>query len=300
MDISIDVKTPLEWLGKFFGHFPVEGFEKLLIQGIKAVLVLVLAYLFLRFLLRFIDRYLSSDDGTEDNYILTYKVISRYFVWTLAIAIVVHIAGINLTSFFTTGGLLAIGAGFALKNIAENYVAGLVLRAEETVKHGDVLEIDGMFVRVKSIGLRSTIARAANDADLMIPNSKFVQEKFTNYTLRDSICRISTTIGVSYSSDLKKVREVLETTCRNLEGLSSRRPSQVYLNDFGSSSVNYHVFVWIEDPWSNYRVATSNLNEAIWWALKDASIVIAFPQLDLHFDENFRQPGNFTKQEPEH
>ena len=298
--MNIDVKAPFEWLGKFFGHLPVEGIEKLLIQGTKAVLVLVLAYLFLRFLLRFIDRYLSSDDGNEDNYILTYKVISRYFVWTLAIAIVVHIAGINLTSFFTTGGLLAIGAGFALKNIAENYVAGLVLRAEETVKHGDVLEIDGMFVRVKSIGLRSTVARAANDADLMIPNSQLVQEKFTNYTLRDSICRISTTIGVSYSSDLKKVREVLETTCRNLEGLSSRRPSQVYLNDFGSSSVNYHVFVWIEDPWSNYRVAASNLNEAIWWALKDAGIVIAFPQLDLHFDENFRQPGNFTKQEPEH
>lgn len=300
MDINIDVKAPLEWLGKFFGHLPVEGIEKFLIQGTKAVLVLVLAYLFLRFLLRFIDRYFSSGDGPEDNYILTYKVICRYVVWTLSIATVVHIAGINLTSFFTTGGLLAVGAGFALRNVAENYVAGMTLRAEETVKHGDVLEIDGIFARVKSIGLRSTIARAGNDSDVLIPNSQLVQGKFTNYTLRDSICRISTTIGVSYSSDLNKVREVLESACEKLEGLSSHHQSKVYLNDFGSSSVNYQVFVWIEDPWSNYRTITSNLNEAIWWALKDEGIVIAFPQLDLHFDENFRQPGSISKQEPEH
>jgi potassium efflux system protein len=294
MNMNISEIALFEWLGKFFGHISVEGLEKFLIQGTKAVLVLILSYLFLRLLLKFIDRYFKNDHA-----ILTYKSICRYVVWTLGIFSALHVAGIELSVFFTTGGLIAVAAGFALKTLAENYVAGMVLRSEETVKRGDVLNLDGLMVRVKDIGLRSTIVRARDDSDIMIPNSLLVQGKIGNYTLRDSLCRVSTTIGVRYSSDLKKVREVLEGVCNKLEGLSSRHAPIVYLTDFGNSSVNDEVDVWIDDPWKS-KLVRSALNEAIWWALKGAGIVIAFPQLDLHFDKNFGQPDGFNKQEPEH
>jgi potassium efflux system protein len=95
----------------------------------------------------------------------------------------------------------------------------------------------------------------------------------------------STAIGVSYASDLKQVRDVLETACGTLEGLSTRREPQVLLREFGNSSVNYRVSVWIEDPWHSQYVK-SDLNEAVWWGLKQAGIVIAFPQLDVHMVES--------------
>jgi small-conductance mechanosensitive channel len=279
-----EMNNLLEWLAKFFGHIRVSGIEALLIHALQAALVLLAAYVGLRILLRGIDRHFKTSTQGEDTDTRIYKRVCRYVVWTLGILIALHVAGIKLTSLFTTSGLFAVALGFSLKNIAENYVSGLIIKTDESVKHGDILDIDGLMVRVKRIGLRDTIVRTKDDGNILIPNSLLVKEKIGNYTLRDSLCRIWTTIGVSYSSDLKKVRDVLEGVCANFEGISSQHKPLVLLTDFGDSSVNYQVFVWLEDPW-NGRIFKSRLNEALWWGLKEAEIEIAFPQLDVHLDK---------------
>ena len=214
-----------------------------------------------------------------------YKKVSRIVLWTLGVLVALHVVGFNLSSLFTTTGLLAVALGFSLKNVAENYVGGLIIKADDSIKHGDVLDIDGQMVRVKNIGIRATVVRTKDDSDILIPNSLLVQGKIGNYTHRDNLCRLWTLVGVSYSSDLKQVREVLEEVCRNFDGLSAQRTPVVLLTDFGNSSVNYQVFLWVEDPW-NSRIIKSKLNEAVWWALKAAGIEIAFPQLDVHLDKS--------------
>ena len=275
----------LEWLAKFFGHIPVAGIEALLFKGLQAALVLLVVFVVLRILFKTIDHhYQKSDDRNKDD-IRIYKRISRFFLWTLGILIALHVVGVNLSSLFTTSGLLAVALGLSLKSILENYVGGLIIKSDDSIKHGDVLDIDGQMVRVKSIGIRATVVRTKDDSDILIPNSLLVQGKIGNYTHRDSVCRLWTSVGVSYSSDLKQVREVLEEVCRNFDGLSARHTPVVLLSDFGNSSVNYQVFLWIEDPW-NSRLIKSKLNEAVWWALKAAGIEIAFPQLDVHLDKS--------------
>ncbi len=77
---------------------------------------------------------------------------------------------------------------------------------------------------------------------------------------------------------------MLEKACATVDGLSAQNPPKVTLNDFGDSTVNYNIYVFIENPW-NRRMARSQLNEAVWWGLKEAGIEIAFPQLDVHFDK---------------
>jgi potassium efflux system protein len=263
----------------------VNGAEALLIQGIKAAIVLLVAYVGLRILVRGIDRHLTRGDQSDAAAIRGYKRVASYVVWTLGILIALHVAGINLSSLFTTSGLFAVALGFALKDVAENYVSGLIIKGEESIKHGDVLDVDGLMTRVKRIGIRDTIVRTKDDSDILIPNSLLVQGKIGNYTLRDSLCRVWTAVRVSYSSDLKKVRDVLEGVCANFDGLSAQHAPVVLLTDFGDSSVNYQVFIWTEDSW-NSRTIKSKLNEAVWWGLKEAGIEIAFPQLDVHFDKS--------------
>ena len=275
----------LDWLAKFFGHVPMHGVEALAIQGLKAALVLLAAYVGLRIVERGIDRHFKTSGHSDDAAIRTYKRVCRYGALTVGILIALHVAGIQLTSLFTTSGLFAVALGFALKEVAENYVGGLIIKTEESIKHGDVLDVDDTMVKVKSIGIRDTIVRTKDEVDVLIPNSLLVQGKIGNYTHRDSLCRVWTSVGVSYSSDLKQVREVLEGVCANFGGLSSKHAPVVLLTDFGDSSVNYQVFVWTEDPW-NIRTLKSKLNEAVWWGLKDAGIEIAFPQLDLHLDKS--------------
>lgn len=264
----------------------VKSIEALGLRVFAAAVVFLAAFCLSRMLQRIIDHRLSQDSHNDEATINIYKRVVGFIIMFPGILIAIHTLGVNLSSLFTTGGLFAVALAFAMKEIAENYVSGLMLRLERTIKPGDVLETGGTMVKVKSIGFRAMNVRTKDEKDLVIPNSQLVQRRVTNYTYTDSLLRIDTTVGVSYSSDLKKVHKVLEDVCSQLEWISSQHKPQVLLSDFGDSAVNFNIRVWIEDPWMSVRRHAS-LNEAIWWGLKKANIEIAFPQLDLHFDETF-------------
>ena len=138
-------------------------------------------------------------------------------------------------------------------------------------------------VRIIRMGARATVARTRDDEELIIPNSTLVQSTVKNLTLTDALYRIRSRVGVSYSSDMDKVEEVLGSVARSLEGRHDEREPVIYLADFGDSSVVWEISVWLADPWRGPQ-ARSDLNKAIWNGLKDAGITIAFPQLDVHFD----------------
>ena len=138
-------------------------------------------------------------------------------------------------------------------------------------------------VRAKKIGFRATIVRTKDEKDMLIPNSQLVQSRVANYTYRDPICRVWTFVGVSYESDLNLVRSVLQKVCDALPNTSSHHAPEVLLTEFGASSVNYKISIWIENPWDSGSVKPS-LNEAIWWGLKEADITMAYQQLDVHLD----------------
>lgn len=282
------MNTLSAWFSTFIGQIDGGPVAAIGIKGLHVILVLILAYWLSRLLQRGVDRRLRHDGQNDDAAIRTYKNVARFIVMVPAILLAVHLMGINLSSFFTTSGLFAVAVAFAMKNIAENLVSGMMLRLERAITPGDVLETDGAMVRVKKIGLRATIVRTKDEKDLLIPNSQLVQTRVANFTFRDSVCRVQTLVGVSYSSDLNQVREVLEGVCGKMRGKSDQHAPEVLLTDFGASSVNYKVSVWVDNPWDS-NPYKSGLNEAIWWGLKEAGIVIAFPQLDVHLDNAFRQ-----------
>ena len=248
------------------------------------VLILILATWWgSRFLskamLRAFDRAGTKDLDTVRPYARTVRLL----VLIVGFGMAFHTLGFKLTAVFAAGGLFAVALGFAMKNIAENFVSGLILRLEKSIKRGDILKVEGQVITVKDIGVRYTLAQNRDNEDLLIPNSVLVQSTVTNRTLRDHLFRLRAPVGVVYSSDMKLVRETLEAAAA---GLSWRSPTQdpvVIMRAFGSSSVDFEVSVWIEDPWGIGKYI-SDLNEAIWWSLKEAGIVIAFPQLDVHFD----------------
>lgn len=275
--------TLSDWFSKLIGKIDLSRIETIGIELIYAAIIFLAALWITRLLQRIAERRLRQQNQDDEGVIRAYKNFVSFVVMVPGVLLAIHLTGVDLSSVFTTSGLFAVALGFAMKNVAENFVSGIMLRFERAIKPGDVLETEGALVRVKSIGLRATIARSKDEKDLLIPNSELVQTRVANFTYRDLVCRVWTVVGVAYSSDLNKVREVLESVCEKMEDKSDHHAPEVLLTDFGSSSVNYKVSVWIEDPWIG-GVYKSNLNESIWWSLKDAGIVIAFPQLDVHVD----------------
>ena len=263
---------------------------------VHALLVILLSLVCWWLLRAAMKKRLSDEDNWDAIAIRTYQRAAFLVVMVPGVLVALHVLGFNMSPLFTTSGLFAVALAFAMKNISENYLAGAMIRFERTIKVGDVLQLGstGMMMRVKKIGFRDTIVRSKDEMDILIPNSDLVREKVANFTFRDATCRVKTFVGVSYSSDLDKVREVLETVCNTFADLSDQHAPQVLLTDFGNSSINYRISVWIEDPWTRGQVK-SDLNEAIWDAFNDAGIVMAFPQLDVHFDESAPLVGELKK-----
>ena len=272
-----------EWLSSFGFMIDSDRLGLVFTRGLHVLIILLLAFWLYRVTIRFIAFHFKLRNKEDEVALHIYSAVVRTLVFIPAILLAIHFAGIDLTAVFTTGGLFALAIAFAMKNVAENLVAGLMLRGEQTIKPGDVLETDGLMVRVKKIGFRATIVRTKDEKDMLIPNAQLIQSKVANYTYRDPLCRVWTYVGVSYDSDLKLVRPVLEKVCAAMPNISKHHAPEVLLSEFGASSINYRISIWIENPWDS-GVVKSALNEAIWWALKEADITIAYPQLDVHVD----------------
>ncbi len=207
----------------------------------------------------------------------------HYTIVGSALLVAVDTMGIELSALFAAGAIFAVGFGFAMQTIAQNFVSGVILIAEGAIKSGDVLEVDGQLVRVGQMGIRSTVARTLFDEELIIPNSALVQGTVKNFTHHDRLYRLRVGVGVAYQSDMRVVEAALVAMARALPWREPTLEPRVQMVDFGSSSVDWEVSVWIGDPWM-MRQRGSALRQAIWWTLKEAGITIAYPQLDVHLD----------------
>jgi small-conductance mechanosensitive channel len=255
--------------------------------SLLVVVVVVLAtYLLSRLTRRAIQRFFEKKALTSRANSEVLQRISQYLIMLTGGVASLQVIGIDLSTLFAAGAIFAVGFGFAMQNIAQNFVSGIILLVERSIKQGDILEIEGQVVKVMKMGIRSTMVRTRNEEEIIVPNATLVQGMVKNYTLSDATYLLRATVGVVYSSDMRKVREVLEETGRRIPWRDKHHEPRVLMTEFADSAVNFQVFVWTHEPWIARRL-TSELNEAIWWALKEAGIVIAFPQLDVHFDPHF-------------
>ena len=247
------------------------------------MLVLLVSHVFSKLARRAIRRFFADKDlKTRANADILQRVV-HYAIMLLGVVAALQTVGIDLSTIFAAGAVFAVGLGFALQNISQNFVSGLILLLERTIKQGDIIEVDNMVVKVERIGIRATLVRTRNEEELIVPNSILVQSVVKNFTLSDTSFLVGTDVGVAYSSDIRLVKEVLESAAEGISWRDTTKPTRVLLSSFGDSAVNFSVFVFMQDPWAARRMISS-LNETLWWSLKEAGITIAFPQIDVHFD----------------
>ena len=264
--------------------FSLAGTEVNTVSIVTFLLILLLSVWISRLLRRITERWFRSRGVSEEGTIATAKKLLHYSVILVGLGVGIQTIGINLSALFAAGAVVAVALGFAMQNILQNFVSGVILLAERSITESDILEVDGRIVRVIKMGTRATVARTRDEEEIIIPNSTLVQSSVTNYTLGDHIYRIRAKVGVAYGSDMDQVLEVLDRAGKSVERRIQDRDPITLLLEFGNSSVDFEVSIWAVDPWSA-RVTRSALNMAIWRHLKDAGITIAFPQVDVHFDD---------------
>lgn len=208
-----------------------------------------------------------------------YLLLVAFFLWAL------ELVSIPLTFFTFIGGALAIGLGFGSQNIVNNFMSGLILMAEQPVKVGDLIEVDGQTGKVDQIGARSTRIRSGDNTHFILPNSRLLESAVLNWTLSDHQLRTSVDVGVAYGSDVQEVhRRLLAAVARCERVLKEPKPEVLFL-DFGDNALVFRTYFWIEVRLPlDTRRAQSELRFEIEALLREADITIAFPQRDVHFD----------------
>ncbi len=206
------------------------------------------------------------------------------FIYFTAFLIILNIIGIDLTAFAVLGGALGVGIGFGLQKITSNFISGIVILMGKAVRVGDIVELEGTSIvgTVKSLGIRNMLVEGFDLKETFIPNEDLITGKLTNWTYSNSQGRIDFTIGVSYKTDLKKaISLVLGVAKKHPEVSKSPSAPSCYLKEFGDSSINLLVIIWIDDVRERLRIK-SEIMLAVWDVFVKNGIEIPFPQRDVH------------------
>jgi small-conductance mechanosensitive channel len=212
--------------------------------------------------------------------------IGRYLLLSVGVVAALETAGFSISTLAVIGGGLGIGIGFGLQTLFANFVSGIVLLLDRSLKVGDFVDLQsGVRGCVVEIAIRYTRVSTNDSVDVLVPNSEFVNGRVTNWTFDDTSRRIHIPFNIAYGTDKELVRAAGLAAARRIEGIvdEGRRLPEVWLVGFGESSLNFELVIWVTHP---LAVTPGRTHANVLWALEDElrarSIEVPFPQRDLH------------------
>ncbi|HJV65787.1 MAG TPA: mechanosensitive ion channel domain-containing protein [Geomonas sp.] len=212
-----------------------------------------------------------------------YSRLLSYLLFMVVVIGALVFVNIPLAFFAFLGGALAIGVGFGAQNLIGNFISGLILMFDRTIRMGDIVEVEGHRGRVASIGMRSSSIKRFDGVEMLVPNSLFLQQNVINWTSSDKRVRYSITVGVAYGSPTKKSGELILQAVQAQHEVLPDPPPYVVFENFGESSLTFIAYFWVElDPAVNTPAVFSDIRHRIGELLAGAGIEIPFPQRDLH------------------
>jgi small-conductance mechanosensitive channel len=252
---------------------------------LRVVLVLGIALLASRVIRHLLSRYGARRVGASSAGLYTVSRLLHYVLIAVGLMVGLSSIGLDFSQFALFAGALSIGIGFGLQSIVSNFMSGLIILFEQSLKVGDVVELDsGVRGVVREIRVRSTLISTNDGVDIVVPNAEFIAGKVINFTLREPYHRIHVPFGVAYQSDKERVRNVVMEAANAIPFThqDASRHTDVWLVRFGDNSLDFELVVWI-NPSAVTRPGAV-LATYLWeieTALARAGIQIPFPQRDV-------------------
>ncbi|MFA9395047.1 MAG: mechanosensitive ion channel family protein [Halodesulfovibrio sp.] len=279
------------WLYDFFGagvfkatgdlKFGWKGFSLQLFNVVMVVALFFLTRAAIAVVKTYINREGKKWPRSKRGTIHSLETISAYTFWALFALFTMGFLGVNLTSFTVIAGGLSVGIGFGMQAIFNNFISGLILLFGRSIQQEDIIQVGQLWCTVKKINIRTTVVESFENASIIIPNSDLIATQVTNWTKDDPTLRRDILVGVAYGSDTKLVEKTLMKIAKDHPRVLPKPEPRVLFNDFGASSLDFILRVWIDDI--DFTLKTmSDLRYEIDGAFRELGIEIAFPQMDLH------------------
>ena len=223
--------------------------------------------------------------GFDDGASAAYQALLYYALVGFAFLMALRAMDIPLAVFAVVGGALALGIGFGSQSILNNFVSGLILLAERPIKKGDLVQVEGTYGNVERIGLRSTRILTDENIHVIVPNSAFLENNVVNWTHTDPEVQIKIAVGVAYGSPTREVEKQLLRAVTEHPQVLPDPPPVVLFTAFGDNALQFETefFVRIRSMDEREQIE-SELRYRIDDLFREAGLVMAFPQRDLHLD----------------
>lgn len=210
--------------------------------------------------------------------------ILRYLIVFVGFVFIVQSAGFNISSLGLMAGALGVGIGFGLQNLFSDFVSGIILLFDSSVKVGDVIDVDGLVCTVTKINLRTTQVLTRDDKYILLPNTLLTKNRIINWTHNIENSRFDIAVGVDYSSDVDLVTKLMKEAAVEQSGVDKSPEPFVRFSQYGDSALMFTVYFWSANVFRVENIK-SDIRKKIFYKFTENNIVIPFPQRTLHIVE---------------
>ena len=247
---------------------------------ISIIVVVVVSYAIGWGLAKLVKKLWLAPKNVELSTELMVTRVIKYTVLVVGSLIAISEIGLDITPLVMGLGIVGLAIAFGVQEIVANLVSGLIIMVDRPIRVGDIVEVEGATGKVMDVGLRASTVRTPDNINHLIPNKLIILNRITNYSKYDPKIRLQIPVGVEYGSDNEKVKDVLLSIARDHPNVLEDPAPGVGLREFGSSSVDFVLYAWINDP-ARRAVIREEINWEIDRRFRENGITIPFPQVDV-------------------
>ncbi|MGI9355134.1 MAG: mechanosensitive ion channel family protein [Rhizobiaceae bacterium] len=222
----------------------------------------------------------SMTDLTPSLQVLIGKLV-KIFLVVLAIVVALNTVGIDLTALAVFSGAVGVGLGFGLQKVVSNFISGVIILLDKSIKPGDTISLGDTFGWIRELRSRFVSVVTRDGREFLIPNEDFITQQVINWSFTDKLVRLDVDFGVSYDSDPHLVSKLAIEAAEGVDRVSPIKKPVCWMTEFGDSSLNFKTRFWISDPQNGLTNIRGKVLLALWDVFKDQNIDIPFPHREI-------------------
>ena len=291
LGIADDVRAILDGIG-----FTIGDVRFSVLSALKAVFFVGLLMWAALSTGNFLDKRIQKiDELTPSLRVLLGKIL-RIALIVFAVMLAMQLLRIDLTALTVLSGAIGVGIGFGLQKVVSNFISGMIILLDESIKPGDTITLGETFGWIRELRARFVSVVTRDGREYLIPNEDFITTQVINWSFSDNYVRLDVPFGVAYDSDPHQVIEVAVEAAASVDRVEAQYNRPVcWITEFGDSSINFLLRFWIDDPQQGLTNIRGKVMLALWDAFKEHDIKIPFP----HREVIMKTPVTVTSTEPQ-
>ncbi len=272
-----EVQNALDAVGFTIGNSRIS-----LLGIIQIGIALVALFAVVRLANRLVGHSIKRATGLDAAQQLLAKKLAAIVIVVAAFFVGIDLVGIDLTALAVFSGALGLAIGFGLQKTLGNLFAGIILLWDRSIKPGDVIAVGDSFGTVNKIGVRAVSVITRDGMEHLIPNEMLMTDEVENWSYSSRNVRIRIPVGISYDCDMALAQKLMMQAAKEPSRVLKSPEPKVWMLNFGDSSVEHEIRLWITDPEEGVGNVRSQVLNRIWLLFKENGIELPFPQRDLH------------------